>query len=1161
MEGNIIRIAKRLCHSPRSIRWRLFGYLFSVSLGVITVINLVWLPTSIREIRQAQEELRSVSVESVHDRVRHFLGELEGDLDNAALQFRVALLEGDPEGFRSIAQKLIQQQPAFEEVGLIGSQGREIFKLSRRQPVTHEQLRDRSATALFREGRKAKIRWSSVEITETSEPWVTLSISVDSPQPQGIGVVYGVVNLKWLWRLTGDFKLSNQGRVYVVDGSGRLIAAADASWVLRQNSFADRPVVKQLMSGQESRAAPVIHGDYTSELGRAVAASGARLDPPGWGVIVEQPQSLLYAAVREKIWFCAALSTAALLISLLFAYVASGRVTKPIARLQEGADQIAAGRLEHRVPVETNDEIGRLAEHFNDMTDALHVSRQGLEEKIAERTRQLSGLYAAMTPLAGSDSIAETFEPIIEKLVAATGADAAAIRIVGGDKNSFANIVHHGFPSEYLDGIRKPEEGFTHEKVVIQGEPFISADINADSRRRRKRLAQFGFNSCAMLPLAVKGEARGVIQLASEQIGYFTEDKKEYLMAIARLMGIVIENNELLHSSVQHAEELKRSNQELSALYAALAPIGADIQVEELLAGVIERLQSATGADAASIRMLDPSTRAPALAGGSRSGFRPTGVVEGATGLPVGLHKNNGCFHYPAQKGFPQELVRANPTLEPGSADEGVFMSGEPIIADHVAADARIKRKRQLQYGFNSCALLPLAVRNEVRGIIHLASRQAGYFSEDKEEYLMAIARLMGIVIENNELVQSSMRSAEELKRANQELSALYMALAPIGAEIQIQELLAGMIERLQSATGADAALIRVLDEEKTSFGCLAQYGFSSEYVDGLRRFSEGTSTQEVMARGEPILSADLSSDPRRSRKRQLQFGFNSYALLPLTVKGQVTGVINLASRTLGYFHEGRKEYLMAIARLVGIVIENNELLQSSVRAAEELRRSNKELEQFAYVASHDLQEPLRMVTGYTQLLAKRYGDRLDQKAKEYIGFAVDGAKRMQGLIEDLLTYSRVGSRSKVLASTDCEAVLGKTLAGLRVGIQECGATVTHDPLPTVMGDEFQLGQLFQNLLANALKYRNSEVPQVHVSCKQETEQWTFAVKDNGIGIEPQYRERIFQIFQRLHTREEYEGSGIGLAICKKIVERHGGKIWVDSELGKGATFYFTIPS
>jgi len=717
MAGNIFRIVKRLIHSQRSMRRRLFWLLFGISLGAITVVNLVWLPASIREIHHGQEELRSVSVESIHDRVRQFLAELEEELNSAALQFRVALLDGDPQDIRSTAQKLFQHQPAFEEIGILGRQGRELFKLSRRQPVTHEELRDRSATSLFRAGRKTKIRWSSVEITETSEPWVTLSISVDSPEPQGIGIVYGVVNLKWLWRLMGDFKLSNQGRAYVVDGNGRLIAAADASWVLKQISFADRPLVKRLMSDRGTQAGSTFHGDYTNELGRAAAASGARLDPPGWGVIVEQPQSVLYAAVRQKVWFCAALSTAALLICLLFAHFASGRVTKPISRLQEAADQIAAGRLEHRVPIETNDEIGRLAEHFNEMTDALRASRQGLEEKITERTRQVSGLYTAMTPLAGRGSMAQIFEPIIEKLVVATGADAAAIRVVGVDKYSFVNIVQQGFPSEYLAGIRKPTEGFSNSKVMTQGVPFISADINADSRRSRKRQTQFGFNSCAMLPLAVKGEARGVIHLASKQIGYFTEEKTEYLMTIARLMGIVVENRELLQSSMQSAAELKHANRELSALYAALAPIGADIQVQELLAGVIERLQVATGADAASIRMLD---------------------------------KNDGSFYFPAQKGFPQEYIPVNRTLESDSADERVFTSGEPIVAENIAADARIKRKRQLQYGFNSCALLPLAVRNEVRGIIHLASRETGYFAEEKKDYLMAISRLMGIVIENN---------------------------------------------------------------------------------------------------------------------------------------------------------------------------------------------------------------------------------------------------------------------------------------------------------------------------------------------------------------------------------------------------------------------------
>jgi len=263
-------------------------------------------------------------------------------------------------------------------------------------------------------------------------------------------------------------------------------------------------------------------------------------------------------------------------------------------------------------------------------------------------------------------------------------------------------------------------------------------------------------------------------------------------------------------------------------------------------------------------------------------------------------------------------------------------------------------------------------------------------------------------------------------------------------------------------------------------------------------------------------------------------------------------------------FHETKRMQmvLLAIEDITERKRAERELKQAEElkQAIEALELSNRDLEQFAYVASHDLQEPLRMVSSFTQLLAKRYQGKLDKDADEFIDYIVAGARRMQALINDLLTYSRVDTRGESFGPIDSEAAFNQAIANLRVAIEEGEAVITHDPLPPLIADNSQIVQLFQNLLGNAIKFHGKELPRVHVSARQENNEWVFSVRDNGIGIAPDYFDRVFVIFQRLHGREEYPGTGTGLAICKRIVERHDGRIRVESELNKGSTFYFTIP-
>ena len=311
----------------------------------------------------------------------------------------------------------------------------------------------------------------------------------------------------------------------------------------------------------------------------------------------------------------------------------------------------------------------------------------------------------------------------------------------------------------------------------------------------------------------------------------------------------------------------------------------------------------------------------------------------------------------------------------------------------------------------------------------------------------------------------------------------------------------------------------------------------------------------------EPIIVEDLRTESRFSGPELLTSHdvVSGISVIIGTVQDP-WGILGTHTTDEREFTEYDVNFVKSVANLLAAAIERQEYQNELEAMVSQLEESNNRLEQFAYAASHDLQEPLRMVSSYLQLIDGRYEDVLDDDGQEYLEYAVDGAERMREMIDALLAYSRIDIQGEEFAPTDCDVVSDEVQDALQVAIEESNAEITADSLPTVYADESQLTQVFQNLLSNAIKYSGDEPPQIHITAEQKQQEWVFAVRDSGIGIDPDEADTIFDVFQRLHSRDEHSGTGIGLALCERIIERHDGQIWVESEPGEGSTFSFTLP-
>ena len=411
-----------------------------------------------------------------------------------------------------------------------------------------------------------------------------------------------------------------------------------------------------------------------------------------------------------------------------------------------------------------------------------------------------------------------------------------------------------------------------------------------------------------------------------------------------------------------------------------------------------------------------------------------------------------------------------------------------------------------------------------LQGMTDAETGERGYILTGDDSYLAPYQRGLTEVRDN-------IAAVRRLTSDNPKQQRSLDSLEPVIAE-RLRELHERIQVRRDTGLAAGAAAVRE--------------GAGKEYMNQVRASLGGMKTEEERLLA--LRSTELDASSQKTRTA-LVFG-ESLALFFLAIAGLVV------HSEMRHRRQAEDDVRQLNADLERKVADRTAEL---AERAKDLERSNMELQQFAYVASHDLQEPLRTIASFTQLLAKRYGDKLDDTAREFIAFAVDGSKRMQTLINDLLSFSRVGTQGRSLVPVSTDAVLDAVLKNLKRSTEESRAIITRDPLPVVLADELQLSQIMQNLIGNAIKFRRDGSAIVHIGAEQTPTGWNISVRDNGIGVAPEHSERIFVIFQRLHTKTQYPGTGIGLAICKKIAERHGGRIWLEPTPGGGSTFIFSI--
>ncbi len=1133
--------------------------------GVLMASSLVELYFSYRETQRAIVRVERAKAVAAAGRIEQFVKEVEqqvrettrtasddpdaSQVGQGRLGFRQGLGAALTEQRELDFLRVLRNVPAVSELSHLDLAGKEQLRVSRLDPDVVGSQEDFSRAPKFVEARAGKTYWSPVYFKNESEPYVTLAVPVGK---YAVEVTTAEVSLGAVLKIVSQIEVGPGGYAYVVDSRNQLAAHPD-SRMLREKR--DLSALAQVTAARADRPGPTAEAPVAMVAdglgGGRVLAAHAAIAPLGWLVFVERPAADAYAPLRAPIIRSAVIFVLGLGLSILASLVLARRMVAPIRVLQEGAARIGAGARDQRIEIRTGDELEALADEFNKMAGQLQESYATLEQKVEDRTRELSESLEQQTATAEIlrviSSSPTDIQPVLDA-VAENGArlceavDALVVRIEG---ESLRLVAHYGqIP---ISGERFPvNRGWVTGRAVVDRQVIHVHDLAAEPEDEFPIGKTVGPLSRTVLgiPLLREDVPIGAITIRRTEVRPFSQKHIDLLKTFADQAVIAIENVRLFQELQARNRDLTEALEQQTATSEVLKVISrSTFDLQPVLETLVVNATRLCGAEWGII-------------------FRPDGEVYRVAVVYGGPPEFN-------------EFLERNP-IRPGrgSVVGRTALERRMVHIHDVFADLEYTyTEHQRRGGYRTMLGVPMLREGALVGVFFLSRNEVRPFTEKQIELVTTFADQAVIAIENVRLFQELEARTRELGRSVEELKALGEVGQAVSSTLDLQTVLTTVVSRAVHLSGTQGGAIYEYDEAAQEFHLRATHRMEEELVEVLRsapiRLGEGTTGKAAATRA-PVQVTDILDERQygitRIRAVLARLGYRSVLAVPLLLEQRIVGALTVWRRETGSFAEEVVNLLQTFATQSVLAIQNARLFREIEEKGRQLEAASRHKSEFLANMSHELRTPLNAIIGFSEVLLERMFGEVNEKQVEYLEDILSSGRHLLSLINEILDLSKVeaGRMELELSPFDLPQTLENALTLVRERATRRGVALElalDERLGNFVGDERKIRQVLLNLLSNAVKF-TPEGGRVNVAAAPADGAVRIAVSDSGIGIAPEDQAAIFEEFRQVgaDAAQKGEGTGLGLTLAKKFVELHGGTIWVESELGKGSTFTFTLP-